>query len=403
MGPVQPVVAAGALPSLGDGAQWPIGAERRLGDAIVRDLYRDPDYLDDPLLTEYVQGIWQPLLAAARARGDLSPELSDRFAWVILMGRDRSVNAFALPGGYFGLHLGLLAVVTRADELASVLSHELSHVTQRHIARLIGRQEQQTPWVIGAMVLGALAASKSPDSANALLVGSRAVAAQSQLNFSRDMEREADRLGLGVLLEAGFDGRGFVTMFDKLQQASRLNDNSAYPYLRSHPLTTERIADLQTRQPQTAPPIVPPVLEQALASMRARVLAETGVDGLLARRQEADAAGFSGWDSLRQAVALYGAALAAQRLRDPLAARAYRNRLEPLVRDDEAGRRWFALLGLEAAVSAGGTSLALALPTDWTGTAAAGLRRPELLLLAAVAQQTDRADLRSSALQALQG
>lgn len=157
------------LPNLGDSSDLTVSAERRMGDRIAREIYRDPDFIDDPVLVEYVQGIWQPLLAAARMRGELSPELDERFAFEVMMGRDRTVNAFALPGGYFGLHLGLLAVVTSRDELASVLGHELSHVTQRHISRLISKQSAQTPWVIGAMILGALAASKSPDAANALI------------------------------------------------------------------------------------------------------------------------------------------------------------------------------------------------------------------------------------------
>ena len=178
------------LPELGDGSELAASAERKLGDGIARDMFRDPDYIDDPVLFEYVDGIWQALLAAARSSGGMSAELDQRFAWQILMGRDRTVNAFALPGGYLGLNLGLVAVVTSRDELASVLGHELSHVTQRHISRLISRQSGQTPWVIGAMILGALAASKNPDAGNALMVGGQALAIQTQLNFSRDMERE---------------------------------------------------------------------------------------------------------------------------------------------------------------------------------------------------------------------
>ena len=130
------------LPTLGDGSEMSSSVERRLGDRIAREIYRDPDYIDDPVLADYVQGIWQPLLAAARARGDLSTELSERFAWELMLGRDRTVNAFALPGGYFGVHLGLLAVVGSRDELASVLGHELSHVTQRHISRVMAKQAQ---------------------------------------------------------------------------------------------------------------------------------------------------------------------------------------------------------------------------------------------------------------------
>ena len=230
-----PAAAQGGLPTLGDGSELTTSAERRLGDRIIRELYRDPDYIDDAVLAEYVQGIWQPLKAAAKARGELSPELEERFAWQILLGRDRTVNAFALPGGYLGVHLGLIGVVATRDELASVLSHELSHVTQRHIARLLSQQSKQTPLMLGAMILTALAVSKNPGAAQALMVGGQALAIQNQLNFSRDMEREADRVGYGLMAPAGFAPQGFVSMFDKLQQANRINDNGSWPYLRSHP------------------------------------------------------------------------------------------------------------------------------------------------------------------------
>jgi predicted Zn-dependent protease len=244
---VSPSLATAQLPTLGDGSSIASGAERRLGDRIARQLYRDPDYVDDPMLVDYVQRIWDPLVAAARARGDLTPELEERFAWRILLGRDRTINAFALPGGYLGLHSGLIGITATADEVASVMAHELSHVTQRHIARMGEQQGRNLPMMVGAMVLGALAASKNPQAASALMTGGMAVTAQTQLNFSRDMEREADRVGYGVMTQAGFDGRGFVSMFGKLQQASRINDNGSFPYLRSHPLTTERIADMQSR------------------------------------------------------------------------------------------------------------------------------------------------------------
>ncbi|MEP6970029.1 MAG: M48 family metalloprotease, partial [Betaproteobacteria bacterium] len=259
---------------MGDASELTASAERRLGDRIAREIFRDPDYIDDPVLAEYVDGIWQLLLTAARNRGEMSDELQQRFAWQIMMGRDRSVNAFALPGGYLGLHLGLIAVVSSRDELASVLAHELSHITQRHISRLTTKQNAQTPWIIGAMILGALAASKSPDAASALFTGGQAVAMQNQLNFSRDMEREADRVGFGVMSDAGFDPQGFASMFDKLQAASRLNDNGAFPYLRSHPLTTERIADIRGRLPLgvTGHAVPPMKLDQAMISARARVL-----------------------------------------------------------------------------------------------------------------------------------
>ena len=185
------------IPTLGDTSDMNASTERKLGERIARELYRDPDYIDDPILDEYVRGIWNRLLAAARTRGELTAELDERFAWQVLLGKDRSINAFALPGGWLGLHLGLVSVTATRDELASVLAHELSHVTQRHVSRLMTQEKRQAPWVIGAMILGALAASKNPEAANALVTGGQALAMQNQLNFSRDMEREADRIGYG--------------------------------------------------------------------------------------------------------------------------------------------------------------------------------------------------------------
>ena len=389
------------LPTLGDGSVMTSSAERRLGDRIAREIYRDPDYIDDPVLAEYVQGIWQPLLAAARARGDLSSELDERYAWEVMLGRDRTVNAFALPGGYLGLHLGLIAVVGSRDELASVLGHELSHVTQRHISRLMSKQSQQTPWLIGAMILGALAASKSADAGNALIVGGQAVAAQGQLNFSRDMEREADRVGFGVMTQAGFDGQGFVTMFDKLQQANRLNDVGAYPYLRSHPLTTERIAEVQSRQALVASPAgaLTLTIEHAMISARARVLSNAGVDALRAMVAEAAGKQLTG-PPARQAGVLYGAAAASTQLRDLTTARDCLDRLRALVGADLPGARLLRLQEAETALVFG--DAALAAKVLHNAMPAAPERRPELLLAAQLAAQPGQGALVSATAQRLQ-
>ncbi len=364
---------------MGDGAEMTAGAERELGERIIRELYRDPDYIDDPILMEYVQGIWQPLLAAARARGELPPELDERFAWDILLGRDGSVNAFALPGGFLGLHLGLIGVVTSADELASVLAHELSHVTQRHISRLMTQQNRQTPLMVGAMILVALAASKSPELASAVVTGGQALATQNQLNFSRDMEREADRVGYGVMTQAGFEPRGFVSMFEKLQQASRLTDNGSYPYLRSHPLTTERIGDMQGRVLIDAPRSGPqePSMEHAMLAARARVLSYPGVDLLRAWMAEPQTSGFASLSAPRRAAVLYSAALAGERLREPGRAQDLAQQLITVAQGDAAASRQARLLAAEIALSAGQLSLASRLLAQ-DGRAKTG--RPELLL-----------------------
>ncbi len=332
------------LPNLGDGAQVPLGVERRLGESIAREIYRDPDYIDDVVLSDYVQSLWQLLLASARQRGDLTPELDQQFAWDVSLIRDRSINAFALPGGYLGVHLGLIAAVASPDELASVLAHELSHVTQRHIARMMSQQDRQTPMMMAAMILGVLAASRTANpsgasAANALMVGGQAAAIQSQLNFSRDMEREADRVGYGVMVDAGYEPLGFVSMFEKLQQAARLNDNGAFPYLRSHPMTTERIADAQARQqllPAKTP--TPPNVTHAMMAARAQVLTNPGVDVLRALSAQADSSVTKQAPLARQAGALYGAVMAEMRQSEVKKAQQHLTQLQALPLDASAQR-----------------------------------------------------------------
>lgn len=345
---------AQSLPSLGDAGEMGTLAERKLGDAIIGHLYRDPDYVDDPIVGEYVDSLWQRLLAAARKRGELSPEMDERFAWQVLLGRDRSINAFALPGGYFGLHLGLVGVVSSRDELASVLAHELSHITQRHIARLIGQESRQAPLLLAAMVVGMIAASQNPQAGAALALSGQAAAIQQQLNFSRDMEREADRIGYGILSQAGFDPQGFARMFEKLQAATRIDDSGDWPYLRSHPLTTQRVADMQQRVANLGGAAqAGPDLEALLMAARARVLSRPGVDVLRAWVAEPAQAGFDQLPDTRRAAALYAAALAQAQLRQPESGQQLAARLPPLLAHDPRALRQAVLLQAELALQAG--------------------------------------------------
>ena len=370
-----------ALPSLGDGADITLSAERKLGDRIARELYRDPDYLEDPVLDEYLQNIWQPLVKSAQARGELTPELMERFAWKILIGRDRSVNAFALPGGYLGVHLGLISVVSTRDELASVMAHELSHVTQRHISRSMGDQARMTPWLIGAMILGMLAAGKSAQGAQAMIVGGQAVAAQSQLNFSRDMEREADRIGYGVMSEAGFDPQGFVSMFGKLQQASGLNDSGGFPYLRSHPLTTERMADMQARQQlqSNKPNNLDEDLIQAMMSARARSLAQPGVDALRAWANEASDPNLARMKASKRMGILYGAYMSWLQLRDFKQAKLLLPPLKKVAENHPGALRLIQLLEAEISFKQDDMPGALKALSDTAATAT--WPRPELIYI----------------------
>lgn len=232
---------------VGEAGEWTLAEERKIGDEIALEIYQDPDLLDDPILSEYVKAIGAQLINTAVIQKKISPEMFNQFAWQFFISKDKSINAFALPGGYFGVHLGLISMTQSRDELASVLAHEISHVSQRHISRNNANEKKMAPAIIGAMILGAILSSKSEGASQATITGAQALGVQSQLNYSRDMERESDRFGYALLKEAGFNASSFGTMFEKLQYANRLADSGNFPYLRSHPLTTERIGDMKAR------------------------------------------------------------------------------------------------------------------------------------------------------------
>ena len=332
--PSLPLLAQSSIPNMGDDGAMSLGEERHLGDQIGREIYRDPQYVSDPVLDAYLASIWQPLYAQAKRSGALPAEMDAQFAWRSFLVRDKSVNAFALPGGYFGVHLGLLAMSETPDALASVLAHEITHVTQRHISRGMSKQSAQTPWLVASILVGLLAMRTNPQAASAALSTGQAAAIQGQLNFSRDFEREADRLGFTLMAPSGYNPEGFVDMFNMLGRASRLSDSGNFPYLRTHPLTTERVADMRARlgefgrASQLANPVardVNALLVHRLMAARAGVLADLSVDALGAYVRQGDLV--EAQNPNRTAV-LYAAALAAWQAKDATRARAFYERLK---------------------------------------------------------------------------
>ncbi len=232
------------LPILGDADRGSLSPlmERKLGEEVMRDIRRDPDYLDDAPLLEYLNNFGGILVAARpEVRGEAN------FDFFFFAVRDPVLNAFALPGGFIGVHSGLILATQSESELASVLAHEIGHVTQRHIARMLGKQKNDSLVALAAMLVGALAMRSSGDVGAAVMMGGSSYAMQKQLNFSRDAEREADRVGLSILSDGGFDTSDMVTFFTRLQTATRNYSDVLPPYLLTHPLTSERIADIEAR------------------------------------------------------------------------------------------------------------------------------------------------------------
>jgi len=229
--------AVQSLPDLGsvDSVLTPL-MEKRLGEAIMREIRtQDPQYVDDPEISDYLQQLGSRLTGG-------------RQDFEFFAIRENTINAFALPGGYVGVHTGLISTAETESELASVLAHEVSHVTQRHIARMVAQQQQMQMPMIAALAAAILLGRARPDLAVGAAVGAQAAGIQSQLSYSRDFEREADRIGIQRLEDAGFDAHAMATFFERMQRANRISEDSTMPgYFRTHPVTSERIADVQNK------------------------------------------------------------------------------------------------------------------------------------------------------------
>ena len=262
-----PHARAQALPELGDtsGAILSPALERKIGEQAVQQIRREPNYVDDPEITEYVNEIGRRIVAS-------TSDAQQDFVFFVL--RDNTINAFAMPGGFVGVHTGLLLAAQTESELAGVLSHEVAHVTQHHLARLLGKQDQMSIPTLAAILVGLLAARSRPDVTQAVIAGATAASVQSQLNYTREFEREADRVGFQYLQQAGFDVSAMPTFFERLQKATRLYENNAPAYLQTHPLTSERIADMQNRAQNAVYKQAPDSVE--FYFVRAKLTAEQG-------------------------------------------------------------------------------------------------------------------------------
>lgn len=234
--------AAIELPDMGTSANTVLSQadEQKLGETFIRQLRRQLEVVDDAQINNYINALGHRLASYSN-----NPEQPFQFFVV----KAPSINAFAVPGGFIGVHSGLILKTRSESELASVLAHEIAHVTQRHIARSIqASQRLSFPAMAALIVAGIIAGvAGAPQVGQAAITAAMAANVQMQINFTRTHEKEADRIGMQTLANAGFDPRDMPNFFDRLQAAMRYYDGGIPDFLRTHPVTTERIAEAQDR------------------------------------------------------------------------------------------------------------------------------------------------------------
>lgn len=248
----QPVVLDGSssnLPEIGivGSSAISIEKEKLIGDIVMRQIRAQANVLHDPVMNEYLQGVGNSLVLQAN-----NAKFPFTFFWI----NNPTINAFATFGGHVGVHTGLLMMADTEDQLASVLAHEIAHVTQRHIARRMESAQRSTPLAIAGMVGAILAAAADPEAGMAALSATTAANTQAQINYTRMNEEEADSIGLNILSAARYDPAAASQFFEKLMVASR-NQNQNLAFLRTHPLAESRVNETRAKAARFNLPLPP--------------------------------------------------------------------------------------------------------------------------------------------------
>ena len=262
------LAGADGLPDLGDASEIALSPqqERQIGEQSMLQIRADKDYLGDSEINDYLNRLGYRLVSNSNDPGQT-------FEFFAI--NDNTINAFALPGGFIGVNTGLIILAQSESELAAVMAHEIAHVTQHHLARMVAKQKIDSLTSMAALAVAILAARTNPQASQAAIVGAGASSMQRQLNYTRQHEKEADRIGLETLEKSGFNVRAMPAFFQLMQNSTRLLDNNTPSWLLTHPVTTERIADIENRIQDLPYKQVPDSLDFQLVRAKLMVSAKT--------------------------------------------------------------------------------------------------------------------------------
>jgi len=212
--------------------------EKKITFQILSQVYQSNNVINDSEINNYIE----------RLGSKLSMEgTDDKLSLKFFIIDDPSINAFAMLGGIIGIHTGLIFAANTESELSSVLSHEIAHITQKHLLRLFDSQARNSFKSYLALAIAILAARSNSQVASGAIVAANAAQVQSALDFTRENEKEADRVGIEILNKSGFDPKGFIDFFRTLQRFNTFSSGAAPSFLRTHPITSDRISDIQDR------------------------------------------------------------------------------------------------------------------------------------------------------------
>lgn len=286
------------LPDMGDSSGTLISPiqEKELGEAFFRSLHAQIKINQDTEIQEYIESIGKHLVVN-------TDQPSNPYHFFVVL--DNQINAFAGPGGYIGINSGLFILTESESELASVMAHEVAHITQRHLYRAFEAASKLSIPTAAATLAAILLATQSPEAGQAALMAIQAGSIQFQIDFTRDNEKEADRIGMQTLAKSNYNPRSMPVFFERLQQSSRYYGQEIPEFLRTHPLSASRISDTRGRADQYPYKQFPDTLGYQLSKAKLKVITSTDKKNILAHFQALQHQG----TKQQQAVARYGIAL----------------------------------------------------------------------------------------------